>query len=277
MDLNDLWQEHKTWILGVVGGLVIFLIANSMISSKFDVGPAYAKMGRARSKISGKEFYSKQTKFAAIEEGKELAKRLEGLEKRCYFAPGDDFLFEGKGDFSAHYIRLTTRITTELKRSMNAANVDFLATSLGLPSTSPTDRDEAQTVLLGLDIVQDALRRLLTASGSVLDAHPGQHGLRAVDSIKILAGAGNRRFRRAPGRKTKVDLGQQVSASLTFRADSMTLERFLDLLRASQAGGDSIAARPILLRRIKVEDVGREPGEPLKVSCELLGLIRKGN
>ena len=34
MDLNDIWQEHKTWIIGCFAGLVAFLVGNAVVYAR---------------------------------------------------------------------------------------------------------------------------------------------------------------------------------------------------------------------------------------------------
>ncbi|PIE22710.1 MAG: hypothetical protein CSA62_10985 [Planctomycetota bacterium] len=292
MDLNDLWQEHKTWILGIVAGLILFLACNSVIGGSFGTEKLKRAMAGHQRSVASSKMYGQEEERQARKLSKELEQRLLSLQQRSYFDPQDRYLLEGKGDYSTHYLTVTSEDEIEMRRAMNTANVDFLAARLGLPASSPTERDEVQRMLLGLDLVTDALTRLLAASDEVLTQLPGQHGLRAVDKIQIEA-APRKRNRSSRGSKAPVQLGEEVTVRLVFRSDSVTVERWLERLLGERAlpssgdedevseaeGGEAEAEhqgpRPILLKSLQVEDVGRESGEPLKVSVTLLALIAK--
>ena len=286
MDLNDLWQEHKTWILGIVAGLIVFLVANSVIGGSFGTQTTLGAIARHKGSVARGDMYGEQEEREAQKLAKQLKERVELLERRSYFLPQDRYLLEGKGDFSTHYLTVTSQDEARMRRAMNTANVDFLAGNLGLPASSPTERDEVQRMLLGLDLVTDSMTRLLAASDEVLTELPGQHGLRAVEKIQIEA-APRRRPRGTRGTNAPVELGEQVTVRIVLRADSVTLERWLERLLGEgpprKKDGDDeggarpmqVGPRPILLKALQAEDVGRESGEPLKVSVTLLALIAK--
>jgi hypothetical protein len=272
MDLSDIWQEHKNWILGILAGVVLFFVGSSLISSQFDLSTAQAQARRATAQVTRGEFFQAKDQTAARRSVSAIEERLDALRALSYFVPRKEYLLEGKGDYSTHYLATSSDASQRMRRAMNTANVDLLANNLGLPASSPTQRGEVQRYLLGLDLVTDALDRLLAASDEVLRELPGQHGLRTIERLQIQKPprAARNRYRG----KDFVELGDKVLARIEFRADSVTLERWLERLRA-RPGQSGPGARPILLDSIQVQDVGRESGEPLEVKVDLMALIQK--
>ena len=43
MDLQDIWQEHRRFILGVLGGVVVFFIAKATVQNLFGAEAAVRK------------------------------------------------------------------------------------------------------------------------------------------------------------------------------------------------------------------------------------------
>ncbi len=274
MDLNEFWQESKNWILGVLAGVVLFFLADSWIRGNYDTGPARRSLTRAKTTLRKGKWYGAEDLRAARETGETLRARLDEARNRTLYRPREAFRLEGKGDPSLHYLSLTSKVREEIKRGMDAANVDFLAQDLGLPSQSPVDREEIRRVLVGLDILSDALERLLRASEGVVTLPGFHHGLTAVENLRIQGGRGFRRNRRPRVTSKSPGIGERITARIKFRADSLTLESFLENLLGDGGEGGS---RPLLCESISIEDVGREPGEPLLVECTLVALSGGGS
>lgn len=266
MDLNDIWQEHKVWILGVLGGIVVFLIAKGFISSQYDTSGFTRRIGSAKAKLRRNSFYTVRERREATKDEKALEDRLGTVEGKTYFAMRKPFDLAGKGDPTVHYLATTTDVKNRVAEAMDDASVDFSQRQLGLPSISPTDRQDTQRTLVALDLIDDVLQRLLEASDQVLENNPESLGLRALDQIQIDIGAKARRRPRSR-KKKQVDLGDRVGVKVRFHADSVTLRVFLESLIAADK-------RKLLLGDVlaKTSDT---PGEPMSVTCQFLALMKK--
>lgn len=268
MDLNDIWQQHKTWILGVLGGLLLFFIAQSMISNTYSTTSFRGQIAKANKELK-KEHFSTQQKAAAERKKVELTKRLSRLRAKLEFKPRDDFLLEGKQRGPAvYYLRQEGMVRSKLVEAMESTGVEFGAEDLGMPSEPPIGRDEKQLYLHGLDLIDDSLTRLLDAAAEATDRDPDAHGLRAVESIKLETGSrtgrSGRGSRRGRGQEVK---RREVMASVKLRCDSLTLQIFLERM----LGNDSL--RPLVISDIEVVDKGDRPGQPLVVTLELKALL----
>ncbi|MFQ5506826.1 MAG: hypothetical protein ACE5F1_18805 [Planctomycetota bacterium] len=267
MDLNDIWQEHRVWILGVLAGVILFFIGNGMISRTYDIGALKGRMRANAAKIRKVKRYGKPALNAARAEQRKLDQALAAAKERCYFRPRERFDLEGKGDPSIYYLNLTSKTKSEVQDSMDAMNIEFRARNLGLPAKSPTDRETTERTLYGLDMVQDLLGRLLEVSDRVLQDNPDRLGLRSVEKISI-------RSRQAKGRergRRKRDSIQEnsVAVRLELLTDAPTLELFLESLNGTKEG-----QRPLLFSELRAQ-TGSEPEDPLRVKFDFLALLGK--
>ncbi len=268
MDLNELWQEHKVWILGAFAGLLFFLIGRSFIASTYNVDRPRKTILTAHSKTRKQPLYDRAALRRAKEEAAKLKERLDRRAKAIFFRARKAYRLEGKGDASLHYLNLTSAARKKAKEEMDAENVDFLVGNLGLPSKTPFDRDEIQEVLFGLDLVEDALDRLLLSSRKITETFPSQQGLASIEGLKIRPikkGFGGRSARK----KSIPELRSRVEVLLRFRADSLTIENFVESLLGGR-DDSGISLRPLLLKSFKMEAVGQDPGDPLAVECVFL-------
>ncbi|GEM_PF-2639012 len=268
MDLNELWQEHKVWILGAFAGLLFFLIGRSFIASTFNVDRSRKTILSAHAKTRKQALFDRAAFARAKKEAAQLKERLDRREKALFFHPRSKYLLDGKGDASLHYLNLTSAARKKVGEDMDAENVDFLAGNLGLPSKTPFDRDEIQEVLFGLDLVEDALDRLLLSSRSITERFPTEQGLASIEGLKIRTvkkGYGGRSARR----RQIPELQPRVEVQLRFRADALTTENFVETLLGGKDGAGK-TRRPLLLKSLKMEAVGKDPGDPLAVECVFL-------
>jgi hypothetical protein len=268
MDLNDIWQEHKTWILGVLAGVVVFLIASGVIRSRFDVSGLERQLSGISTQLKG-QFYGGAEQRQASEQQAALDAELGKLAAQCYFRPRQSYRLAGKGAASTYYLTHTSSVKAEVTKRMEDAGVDFTQPQLGLPATSPVDSSDIERTLVGLDLVEDSLLRLLESSDAVQAQRPGAHGLRTLDKIQIDIGQrGAARPGAASGGAAKAGdaLGERVQVLLRLRADSLTVERFLESLLAV---GER---RPLIADAVKI-DGPPNPGEPVTLNLTLLALL----
>ncbi len=271
MDLNDIWQEHKTWIVGVLGGLIVFLVANSWISNKFATRNYEKRIRQANATLKRSRFYGAPARRAATADRAAIDADLARVEALTYFRVRPQFSLEGKGDPTMHYLQTTTSVRSWIQADMDTASVEFTPVQLGLPAQSPVQREDTRRILIALDAVDDLLTRLLVASSDVQRDAPEALGLRAVDKIQIEASRVRRRGGSRARRKKTVQLGERISARLRFHVGGETLQRFLEAcVGESRQGHDAV--RPLLIDEIKAVTSER-PGDPMQVDCRVLALI----
>lgn len=181
MDLNDLWQGNKRFILGIGCALVLLLIAEGIIGSVWDVGTK----SRTVASLSGKlrrEEAPKQSELADVEgDNMVLSERLEELYGQMTFETADKYVLpehETSPDLLFNTIRSAAR--DELVDVAARRNIRVDA-SLGLPEFTPSGREAIQRALAGLNIVEQVVTAAIVA------------GVRGVPEIEIIDRKGSRR------------------------------------------------------------------------------------
>lgn len=259
MDLNDLWQENKRWILGCALGLVVFWIGWSVIHATFDPGPTLRAIRNLERTVRGGEFYDRAAFQAAREESEMLAEAVQRLREALVFKLDPDFSLEGKGDPDLHWDVMSRRVRGDLVRRADEAGVAFAESDLEWGSYDSLE--EFRAALVQLCLVDHAVRRLLAAHERVRAAGVEAPGLVAIESFKL----GGSRGRRGGSVRVRKQEGPVREDRVRFevRADAATLALFLEACRAQSP--------PIGVHELRVTP-GRRPGDPLTIKGTLTAI-----
>ena len=221
MDLNEYWEENRRFVLGVLGALVVFFIAHSLVKSIYadDIVSKRGQISRSKSDLN-EPMYSSADLALAEEQNAALKAALQELIGPTHFAPRDAFALDAeRGSASSQYLRALGDVREELVRLAGRANM-LLDNSLGLPALSPTRDVEIERYLEGLDLVDQLVR-------SAIDA-----GVTRVEQLRIVLD---------PGLKSREGLGkiERTKVSCSLFGNSLALE---GLLNATQrpANGRSL-------------------------------------
>ncbi len=268
MDLNDFWQENKKWILSCVAGLIVFLIAKSVVHSSY-VLPVLAKYRSARadySKIKAEDRYLDKHLKDAKTDREALRSRLATLRDALHFELADRFDLNGKGDAELHLATVYAGVRGGVFKKTDDEDVEFLEKAFTWsPETEP---DKIQRRLIGVSLVEHVVTQLLSAHRTVTKDDYSAMGLRSILDFKM--DRTQRSSRRRSGRRDRgvqaVDLVSEVSVAFKFEADNATIHHFLENCRV---------ARPrVTLGAFKVVP-GRRPGDPLLVTGDIRALSVK--
>ncbi len=271
MDLSDFWQENKKWVLGCVAGLIVFLIAKSVVSSTYvdPVVSKYRATGSDYTKIAGEKRYLATHLAKARKDQEALGARLGALRDALHYALPEEFDLNGKGDAELWLATVFSRVRGEVFRQVREADVEFLDKAF---TWSPvTEPDEIQRRLVGVSLVQHMVGQLLTAHRAVTEDDFQAVGLRSILEFKMdrMQRQGRRRSSRRDQAEQAADLVSEVAVKFKFEADNATIHRFLENCRT---------ARPrVILGALKIAP-GRRSGDPLLVTGDLRALtIGKGS
>lgn len=228
MNLDALWQRNRNFVLLLVGAVLGFFILLWLLTS--GAVSRQEAAGRSLAKAAGE---LRTPMFGEAQE-REAQARLETLRARnADFAAlalppvrAEYRLPQGKAP-AQYYIELTGALRQDLIAwaMRNNCEVDG---SLGLPPVSPTQAQQVERVLRGLDVVERVVR-LAVASGA-----------RKVEKITIA----ERGRRATAGRPAQLDL-TPVQLEVVFEGLSPT--PFLRALLAETAQG-----RPLGLSGMEV-------------------------
>lgn len=170
MDLNDIWQEHKRFILTVAVGCLVFLIANLTVTSIYegDLTSANARSVSTRRELA-KPLFGPRDRTRAQEQNDGLREALDELRERVAFRPRQEFLLDPDGGAeSIQYQRIASRVRDDLLPRAARANL-ALEDTLGLPALSPTEAYKIERYLEALDVVERSVRLAIDSGVARVD------------------------------------------------------------------------------------------------------------
>jgi hypothetical protein len=269
MDLNDFWQENKRWVLLCVAGLLVFLIARSIVDAQFNE-PARQKRSKANaiyksllSKDGG--FYLDQHESTARADRDRLGQSLGELRAAMHYALAPRYDLAGKGDAELRRATVFDEVRNAVFDRAAEINVEFLEEAFSWQP--PTERDLIQRELIGVSVVEHVVGQLVAAHKAVTAADFEALGLRAITSFKMDRPAPRRGPRGPRDQAVKAtDLLSEVAVTFKFEADYRTTHQFLENCRASSP--------KVILGQLKIVR-GRRSGDPLKVEGEIRALTIK--
>ena len=179
MNLDALWQRHRRFLLGFAGGTLGFFIVLWMLTSSAAGRQESARRAISKSSLDLRgEMYNENQERDAQQRLTDLRARNAALGTLALPLWRPEFrLPQGKAP-AQHYIELTGDLRQNLIAWALRNNCEVDET-LGLPPVSPTQAQQVERVLRGLDVVERVIRLAVN------------HGARAVD--KILIAERNRR------------------------------------------------------------------------------------
>ena len=253
MDLNDIWQENKTFISGVVAGALVFLIGIFAIQSIY--GDELSRARRTKSQVErqlAEARYDTTSRDLARRENESLQSALRELSASVSFEPRPEFRVEQAGDRAVNqYHRIVADVRARLLTQAGRANL-FLDAELGLPELSPTSEAEIARYLEALDAVARSVQWAITA------------GVDRIDDVRI---------RLDPALNSRKGLGttERTRVELELAGSGASMARFLRLTQRSKpqdsgSGALSVEAFDLLPARNRNEETN------LALSIELVRL-----
>ncbi len=154
MKIEEYWQENRTFVLRVAGGLVLFLIALAVVDSWIgsDLRSERLRQNALRARLA-QPTHGPAHEALAREDNEALRLALEELETRVAFRPRPGFREPGRSVSAARYLDAVAAVREELLPRARRRNVHVDPT-FGLPAQSPTREDELARTLDGLDVVE---------------------------------------------------------------------------------------------------------------------------
>lgn len=172
MDLNDIWQGHKKFILAVGGAAIAFLVAKAIIGSTWDVD-SLSSNARSTSTQLKKLAAASPAELSAVQaQCSDLRERLAELQKRMEFTTAPEYLLpEGKNaDLVFNEVRARAQEELIGKAARRNIRVDE---SLGMPQFTPSGREAIQRSLRALNVVEKVVEAAVAAE------------VRSVDGIEV--------------------------------------------------------------------------------------------
>lgn len=261
MDAGAFVQENKRWLLGCGIGFVVFLIASSIVDS------VYAATGPEAKKLGGKsEVYDQAARDAARQENERLTEEEARLRKALAFVPSEKYLPANKGSLDEYLVTVGKELKQAIARAANQREVQV--NDGAVTWTMPNNVDDRRNTLFGLELIDEAQKRLFAAHDTVRKVDDDAMALRAILSLKL----DERRGQRNTARSTKAgdidirDFLSQEQVTLQFQSDEATAVAFQESCR--QPDRTLVVDSWQMLK-------GPRSGEPCTVKCTLLGIAFK--
>jgi len=169
MNLDTFWQQHRRFLTGIMVGHILFFIGKIIIKKTVlaDYQRAATQVKSLNTKLRGSSYSNAQVQ--------ELEEHLAELENR-----GDELaavtLAPLRSSFSPslgqspgqHYIQWTGQLRDDLIAFALRNNVDVEDT-LGIPAQQPTQVDQMERVMRGLDVIDRVVRMAVLAGASQVE------------------------------------------------------------------------------------------------------------
>ena len=154
MSFEEIWQEHKTFILSLLGGVIVFFIGYLLIT-----GPYEKQIKKDKGRVSSLARKARRQRVASGQT-QEIKSKLEALrtekdklEGELGYTPREGFTLRAISTApDIHFNEVVQRMQTEIVEP--ALSLDIrIAFDLGLGDTTPRTNTEREWYLNGLDIV----------------------------------------------------------------------------------------------------------------------------
>lgn len=173
MDLTDLWQEHKKFILAIVGALLLWLVGQGVISSRYDVDSVKSRVSSIHSGLRRKPNVKSGTVTELRTEVDELRGRLKRLVAEMDFRADDIFVLPpSEPNPTSHCWRTIRDVQKVLVDEAERLDIR-VPEKLGLEDRAPNEPEEIRRTLRALNIIHNVVLACI------------QSGVRRVDRIRI--------------------------------------------------------------------------------------------
>lgn len=263
MDVGSFVQENKRWLAGCGLGLVAYFIGSAIVGSVYDPVAIRAEARRAAGS-GAEELYDDTALRTARAESEGLKEELARLRAELAFAPQPKYVLAGQSMAPDDYL---AQVGRSLKQSITkeAARLDVSVLDKNVVWPVPVDAEGIRSVLVGLDVLDETLKRLFEAHQQVRGADPDAVGVESIESLRLEdKRQGRSAFRSVkPGEVDLRELVDQERLSFTFRCDGATAALFLEKCR--QQG------RTLVIESLLMTQPTRS-GEPVTVKGTLVGI-----
>lgn len=249
MNFSDYWQENKRFVTTVVGAVLVFFVAYSMLSGSYGAQARDARRDLSRIQDDlRKPMYGGADRDLAEQENEALRLALQELSNRTAFEPREEFRWNpAAGSASNLYFQRVAEVNDRLRRLASRSRAR-LPEELDLERLMTNDSNTIERHLDALDLIERVVTEALAS------------GIESVDRIRVDLD---------PGFTSKQGLGAvertRVQFDMSGPAESVTA-----IILATQ--GDRYG-RPVVLDSLIAKTPRRSAGQvKLNLSCSALRL-----
>jgi hypothetical protein len=261
MDAGAFVQENKKWLLGCGIGLVAWWIGASVIDSVYRVSwPSPTKLGGLD------PVYDATALAAAKTENEQLQAERLRLQQALAFAPSEKYQAANKPNLDEYLLQVGRELKQGIAKAATQREVQLGDAAVAWEQ--PNNVDDRRNTLFGLELIDEAQKRLFAAHDATRAAAETAPGLRAILSLKLDTRRNQKNQMRGgkPGDADIRDFLTQEQVSLQFQSDEPTAAAFLESCR--------LPNRALVVDSWQMVK-GARPGEPCTIKCVLLGIAFK--
>jgi hypothetical protein len=263
MDLHEIWQENKRWILGCVAGLLVYLIAHSIIGGIYDNRAVDSSIRSAQKAISDEQYRVAEL-GRARDNDRQIQAAFQELHKAMHLPVPEAFRVPAGEDHELFWARRKREVADMLLNLAAEANIDLNEAAFRWPS--PVERADIERALVALCVLDQAVQRMIRAHHTVISRHPDAIGLRQIQELKIETKKSTHSgVPRGKDDKRAEDYILEYDVQFRLSADYRTVDRFLWSCRNSTL--------PLGLSDLEIRQAGQHSGEPLRVQGKLIGFV----
>ncbi|MFO0984945.1 MAG: hypothetical protein U1E76_24985 [Planctomycetota bacterium] len=163
MDLSDLWQQHKAFIITIATALLVLLIGRTIIGSTYDWQAARAGRDADNRELAKIETVPSSRLKELVNERTALEQRTQALATQLTFQVGSDYKLAATDRMAqSTYFELVDRKKEQLV--IAPARLDItVPDNLGMPEAAPGDREEVARTLVALNVVNNVVEYAVAA------------------------------------------------------------------------------------------------------------------
>ncbi|MEQ8762691.1 MAG: Amuc_1100 family pilus-like protein [Planctomycetota bacterium] len=162
--MNDIWQEHKKFIVAVSAGMLVFLVGETIIGSSYTSKVTASKRALQSRERSLRSLMPSNRDLREMRDTRdELDGRWSAARDRLAFVPDPKYLLsddEPRPDDV--YFNVVNQVKQEVGDAAERRNIR-IPDNFGLPATTPRTREEVKRYLRALDVVQRVVRLAIEA------------------------------------------------------------------------------------------------------------------
>jgi Spy/CpxP family protein refolding chaperone len=232
MDVGAFVQENKRWLAGSALGAIVWFIAGAVVDSIDD-----ASSVRGSTRGAPSQLYDNEVLAAASTEGEQLAAERQKLQQELAFVPSQKYVLDGKGEPDTYLFQVGHALRQSILTEANAREVTVA--DKDVKWEQQRGPDEVRGMLFGLELMDEASKRLFAAHDAVRAARPEAMGLRTIQYLRLGSRNAQRPQRvRARARSMYARRSRRSSSSSRSRAT-----RRSSLLSRRPAGNRSARSR----------------------------------
>lgn len=211
MDLNDVWQNHRRFILGVGAGLLVLVVGKVVIGTMWDATGAGSAASARLAKLNKVETVQKSELSAVLGANTRDGERIDELSQRMRFKPDPRYVLDkNEKTPDLRFTEIRSQATEALVDVAARGNIRVDET-LGLPPFTPAGREAIQRYLLGLNVVQEVVESAILAD------------VRSVDTIEVIDARGKKS-------KDKRQLAEALTVKFKISGSAAALSELVSLI-----------------------------------------------